>query len=275
MECALVKSLHDVPRKRFPKRGHEPLYAHPHLISYAAVVRKLEKDARALFVGRHAMRPAAHLDAEVPRRVVELAQAAEALQPRVPIAQVKPIPARAQARKNLHGRAARVRIPTRVKDDAHARGVRAPLVKQPVPHPPRVLECARALVRVHELVPERRVERRRHGRADADEILHVARGVHDLLQAGYVVRVGRPRADGHARHLPEHVRVEVREDGGPVLLHVLHDLEVVLPGRDGAVVEFEGRKGVEYGRVALRLEWYPRALADGLVGVECLGETGR
>ncbi len=219
------------------------------------------------------MRPAPHLKAEIPCSVIELANATKALQPGVPVAQVELVTARAEAGEDLHGRAAGARVPAGVEDDAHARGARVTLVKQLVPYPPRILERARALVRVHELVPERRVERR--AGADAEEMLYVARGVHDLLQAGYVVRVGRPRSHGHARHLPEHVRVEVREDGSPVLLHVIHDLEVVLPGRDGAIVEFEGREGVEYGRIALCLERYLRAFANSLVGVERLRKGGR
>ena len=126
---ALVKSLHNVWRKLRPKRGQEPLYAHAHLVSYATLARKLEKNACAMLVGRHAVRTAAHLKAEVPRRVVELAQATEALQPGVPVALVKLVPARAQAGKNPHGRATRARISASVKDDAYARGVRATLVK--------------------------------------------------------------------------------------------------------------------------------------------------
>ena len=64
-------------------------------------------------------------------------------------------------------------------------------MEQLVPYPSRVLERARALIRVHNLVPEWRVERLHGGCAYSDEILYVARSLDYLLQAGYVIRVGR------------------------------------------------------------------------------------
>ncbi len=216
------------------------------------------------------MRTTVHLEAEIPRGVVELTQATEALEPGMPVAQVEIITARTQANEDLHGRAPGARVPG-IKDDAHARRVDPTLVEQLVPYAARVLESAGALVGVHELVPERGVEHR--GRADAEEVLYFARGVHHLLETGDGVRVRGLRTRGHARHLPEHVRVEVRKYGRAVFLHVLHDLEIVLPGRDGAVVEFQGRECVEYGGVAFCLERDLRALANGFVCVEGLGKA--
>ena len=62
------------------------MYAHVHFVSGAALVRRLGKNMRALLVPRHA----AHLEAEVTRGVIELAEVAETLQPGVKLS-LKPL----------------------------------------------------------------------------------------------------------------------------------------------------------------------------------------